>query len=250
MNLTKCNQGHFYDADKDAICPHCAAMNMGGDNVTVRQVQDAPMAPPVAPPMAPPVAPPIQSQGFPVAQPITPPSFDASAGVVYEDIKTEPIVGFMGRQNSDDDMATESLESYVEDSGKTISIFNTGAGKNGGSYTVGWLVAVAGPHKGDDFRIIAGKNFIGRNASMDICLKKDNSVSREKQSAIIFDPNDNIFLIQEGESTQLTYLNGSLVLSAKELKAYDKIKLGKTELVFIPLCSADFSWENFQDETE
>ncbi|MBQ9858580.1 MAG: hypothetical protein IJO77_06215, partial [Oscillospiraceae bacterium] len=24
MNLTRCSQGHFYDADTNATCPHCS----------------------------------------------------------------------------------------------------------------------------------------------------------------------------------------------------------------------------------
>lgn len=44
MNLTKCSNGHFYDADKFQSCPHCgggAGASVIGDSVTVNMSQSS-----------------------------------------------------------------------------------------------------------------------------------------------------------------------------------------------------------------
>src|SRR5262245_22865422 len=43
---------------------------------------------------------------------------------------------------------------------------------------VGWLVALDGKHKGDDFRIVEGKNKIGRNADCQVVIS-DESIGGE-----------------------------------------------------------------------
>ena len=41
----------------------------------------------------------------------------------------------------------------------------------------------------------------------------------------------------------MVYLNGEEVDSPQTLKGGDKIELGQTTLMFVPLCGGDFSWE-------
>ena len=53
---------------------------------------------------------------------------------------------------------------------------------------VGWLVCLAGPDRGKDFRLHAEKNFIGRAPNMDVCVAGDETVSRERHAMVIFDP--------------------------------------------------------------
>jgi hypothetical protein len=60
---------------------------------------------------------------------------------------------------------------------------------------------------------------------------------------IIYDYENNLFYIKHGEGQFLTYLNGEVLLETKRLHANDRIKLGSTELIFIPLCSDNFQWE-------
>lgn len=112
----------------------------------------------------------------------------------------------------------------------------------------GWVVAIKGPHKGKDFVIKSGRNFIGRSDMMDICLGLDSSVSRNKHAVLVFEPRSCRFIVQPSESHELVYLNGDVLLESKDLKTGDIISLGNTDLMFVPFCSENFNWENQKDE--
>ena len=108
---------------------------------------------------------------------------------------------------------------------------------------VGWLVCVEGKDRGRDYRIRSSKNFIGRSERMQICIKGDDSISREKHAAIRFNPKKQTFSLLPGESTELVYLNEEVVDVPMELKSYDIIELGQTKLMFVPLCGEHFQWK-------
>lgn len=115
---------------------------------------------------------------------------------------------------------------------------------------VGWLVAISGKHLGQDFKLKAGRNFIGRADDMDVALTDDNSISRDRHAIILYEPKSNVFLVQPGEAKQLFYLNEKVVLEATKISAYDVISLGETNLLFIPCCSSKFNWESIKKEAE
>ncbi len=138
--------------------------------------------------------------------------------------------------------ATQSLSEVVNDDQKTISYASQVIGAEP---VVGWLVITKGNDLGLDFRLKTGRNFIGRSASMDIALKNDKTVSREKHGIVVYDPKSCSYIVQPGTSKELCYLNDEVVLSPEKLKAYDIITVGETNLLFIPLCSKDgFNWDN------
>ena len=59
------------------------------------------------------------------------------------------------------------LQSELEDDGgRTVAFWGNESGED---YVTGWLVCVAGPEKGRDFRLHYGFNRIGRSYQMDIC---------------------------------------------------------------------------------
>ncbi|MGH9824412.1 MAG: FHA domain-containing protein [Blastocatellia bacterium] len=107
---------------------------------------------------------------------------------------------------------------------------------------VGWVVCVTGPDRGKDFKVRPGRNFIGRADSMQIALSGDSSVSREKHAIVTYDPRKNSFGLSPGDSSGLVYLNGEEVDARKELSPYDRIQVGRTELVFMPFCGERFQW--------
>ena len=78
---------------------------------------------------------------------------------------------------------------------------------------------------------------------MDISLSGDKTISRERHAILTYDPKGNVFMIQPGDSSELCYLNGQLVLIPTQLKANDRISLGESELMFVPFCSESFMWE-------
>jgi hypothetical protein len=130
------------------------------------------------------------------------------------------------------------------DEQKTVGFFGKSLGKEP---VVGWLIAVEGPHYGEDFRLISGRNFIGRGTNMDVCLTKDASVSREKHAIILFDPRQGVYIAQPGESKELSYLNDEAVLSPAKIKRNDILTLGETKLMFFPCCDENFSWSKKEE---
>lgn len=106
---------------------------------------------------------------------------------------------------------------------------------------VGWLVCVEGAEKGRDYRLHSGRNFIGRTWKMDINIVDDRSISRENHASIVFEPNEAVFMIVNGESVK-TYLNGVPVTSPMPLRAGDQIGLGDSVYDFVPYCGKEKRW--------
>lgn len=110
---------------------------------------------------------------------------------------------------------------------------------------VGWLVVVDGPGKGADFRIQPGQNRIGRGGDMEISINLgDATISSESHAFVVYDYKGNKFYLKHGAGKNLTYLNGEPVLEVRSLAAFDRIGVGDTQLLFMPLCGDKFNWDN------
>jgi hypothetical protein len=207
MNLTRCGAGHFYDEDKYASCPHCGqAPQPVNPTVALERNDSVTMA----------LTQTSSDTGVPrdAGARVTPLNEAvrqaiSSSGIASED---SPTIGYYGRA-----IGTEPV--------------------------VGWLVCIQGEHRGEDFHLHTGRNFIGRAASMDVSISGDNSVAREKHAVVTYDPKGRSFMVQAGEAKELCYLNDKVVLSAEPLKVNDTIALGDTKLMFFPCCSESFNWE-------
>jgi FHA domain len=139
---------------------------------------------------------------------------------------------------------------------------------------VGWLVVVAGTGKGTHRPLGIGQNVIGRGDDarvkliygaalklmegatqvIDVGLEShtDAAVGR-KHCIITYDNRSRKFFIQNSpDSTNLTYIKGMVepLMVPRELNAFDRIQMGNTELMFVPLChqatdeSAGFDWKD------
>ena len=109
---------------------------------------------------------------------------------------------------------------------------------------VGWLV-VEGPGKGRAVRLGYGSNSIGRGATDRIKLDfGDDQISRNSHAVVTYDPRGRQFYVQHGGGTNLTYLGGQPVLAPTELPALSHISIGHTVLRFVPLCGAEFDWQD------
>lgn len=106
---------------------------------------------------------------------------------------------------------------------------------------VGWVVCIEGPDKGTDWRLVGGRNAIGRGEGMPIRLS-DAGVSRQRHAVISFDPRRRSFALAPGEGQGLIYCNGHQVLVPVALAAYDRIELGASTLLLVPLVGDQFSW--------
>jgi hypothetical protein len=94
---------------------------------------------------------------------------------------------------------------------------------------VGWLVAMNGEQKGEDFRIREGQNTIGSAADVDIVIK-DAGVSG-KHGSLRY--KEGKFYLTDLDSTNGTFLNeGMEPISREELKDNDVIRVGDLSLKF------------------
>ena len=107
---------------------------------------------------------------------------------------------------------------------------------------VGWLVCVQGPDIGQDFRLHANYNYIGRQKNQDVCLS-DPKVSAEHLT-VSYDLKNNQYFIelQGGRVTNMPYINGQPLGGRMRLRRGDKIEVGDTMLIFIPLEQSDVKW--------
>lgn len=108
---------------------------------------------------------------------------------------------------------------------------------------VGWLVCIEGVNRGRDYRLHSERNFIGRSEKMDVCIRGEETVSRENHAIITFNPRGNSFKLQPGDGRGLVYLNGEDVDMPTKLKSYDTIELGQSKFLFISMCGENFKWE-------
>ncbi|CAH8720119.1 FHA domain-containing protein [Paenibacillus thiaminolyticus] len=108
----------------------------------------------------------------------------------------------------------------------------------------GWLVCIEGPQLGQDYRIRAEKNFIGRSEDMHIRILGDNAISRRNHAVIVYDPKKRNFYLLPGDASGLAYHNNEAVYTPVELAAYDVLQLGRSKFIFIPLCGVHFEWDH------
>lgn len=109
---------------------------------------------------------------------------------------------------------------------------------------VGWLVIVGGPGLGAFRPIFEGNNTVGRGTNNRIPLDfGDDSISSEEQAYVRYDPTDRSFLLVPNMSkTNVITHNESRPAQPVPLNAMDLITMGRTQLVFVPFCGADFDW--------
>ena len=259
MNLCRCENGHFYDKEKYASCPHCSGGSAADDRLTAAFTEDVTSA--ASQPDRP-----KNDQGFaqqpqnngPQYDPLDLPPSDKFADEPTEalytapaDSPTVPLNVFTqtvpgGLDDGDDD---HTIGIYDDFFGTPSAPSSEAAGQSRAPVAnkvstpcVGWLVALGGEHIGTDFRLKAGKNFIGRGSQMDVALTEDKSVSRDRHAIVVYEPKAHLYLVQPGESSSLVYRNDEVVLTPVKLEAYDVITVGDVNLLFMPLCGERFNW--------
>ena len=216
MKVTRCAKGHFYDGEKFAVCPYC---NEPGETVTTAANPTGTI--PVMPNI------PYQPTGVPD------PKTDDGDGVTMtygEGIEKE---------------VTQADGWGTQDNGQ-----NTTPAVLGDNFSqaerfepvVGWLVCVEGKERGRDYRLLAGRNYIGRSVDMDVSIPDDQQLSREKHCSIIYDPRSFRFVLLPGDST-LTMVNGAAQNAPCDINDGDIISCGSTKLCLIRFCKEGRDWE-------
>lgn len=228
MNLTKCKNGHYYDADKYSSCPHCGNNSNAEDDVTVNMEQTS------------------YSKTAGGSQSVTswtfsPASTGAAPAQVTPLTPSSPSGGPIPLNQAVSAAAGSSAASMDDD--KTVSYYG---GTLETEPVVGWLVCIEGKLLGKAFELKNGKNFIGRSPQMDIVLEGDANVSRDRHAIVTYEPKGRMFFAQPGEARELFYVNDQVVLMNVVLNDRDVISVGKTQLMFIPLCGPEFSWDDLK----
>lgn len=210
MNLKRCNNGHFYDGEKNNTCPYC--------NQTVSAAQTT-----------------VAVDTLDLAEDL--PSLNV------EDLDAATL----SLQDAVAAATSAPVSNQDVDTNKTIGYFSKAIGTDP---VVGWLVCIEGEYFGESFKLKSGRNFIGRSSSMDIVLGGDTTVSRDRHAIVVYEPKGRIFFAQPGDSKELFYLNEEVVLNNVVLKANDIISVGNTKLMLIPCCGPNFSWDELKKQQD
>ena len=108
----------------------------------------------------------------------------------------------------------------------------------------GFLVCIEGARQGKDYKIISGKNFVGRADDMDIQILGDNEISRRNHAIVVYDPKKKETVLLPGDANGIVYLSENAIYSPTVLMAYDVIELGKSKFIFLPFCGEHFAWND------
>ena len=136
-------------------------------------------------------------------------------------------MGLFGKNKGDGGHGAAD-EAYSDDA-KTAMVDISGlqAETGQGQDVVGWVVPVSGTQKGQDFRLVDGKNLMGTAADADVVLTDAYMSSRH---ATIRHENGRFMLI-DLDSTNGSFVNGERI-TKHELFDNDRIRVGRTELKF------------------
>lgn len=183
------------------------------------------------------------------------PYCDRSATAIDFDRSMERTVGIQGggmdafsKSHPVDTIAPEEIKKTAppkeftvkqEEIGKTRPAWTPASGTDP---VVGWLVCVQGHELGKDYRLYGRTNMIGRSGEMDVQIRGDDTITSNTHAKIDYDVLNNQFYLLPGNNKNTIYLNMAPVYAAQKLEAYDRLRFGKTELIFIPLCSEKFRW--------
>ena len=257
MKLTKCENRHFYDADRYSTCPHCEKKSpYSGKSITDRPGENPSNSQKKRNTLSPHTgslfdqAEPKKTEllMYPNDYPNTKemPNVDNEDDTLGTEIQDEVIPKNVENETKNDTPTLKEIVTAVLPTGlvgdvKTVAFYNI----KGDEPVVGWIVCIKGEYFGQSFNLKTGHNNIGRSLDMDVPLAKELSISRNKHAIITYEPKKRLFFLKAGESSGLTYLNGELVMAFIQINAYDKIGFGSSEYVFIPCCSEKFTWEDY-----
>lgn len=207
MSIIQCPNGHFYNNDIFDSCPNCDAASMAFNSRDDHTVALS-----------------FESSNF--------------GTVGARDSKlTEPV--------SENLFSSDGSGFSGSDSeGHTIALFNVE--EYSVSPVVGWLVVIDGPDKGKDFRLVSGRNMIGRSdtANKYQINLTDKKISRvDAVASIAYDEKHNNFIFGAASSGNLLpYVDGQPCMNQLPIDAYSRLELGDTTMLFVPFCCDKFRW--------
>ena len=237
MNMQMCNNGHFYDAEEYAVCPHCKKEEAEGMFPRTGIVTDFPSTgcylkqqETTNTDSYPKTVPVSSADNYPKTSPV---------GSADSYPKTAPI------SSASSYPKTTPVGNSVEFP-KTSPIMGGNAVQDVGGWNpvLGWLVCIQGKKIGKDFKLTQTVNYIGRAASNDICLDFDEEISRDSTVTITYDKQHRVFRLNVEQSQNSVFVNGIPVLAELYLRDKDVISMGNTRLKLVCFCDVSFSWES------
>ena len=134
------------------------------------------------------------------------------------------------------------------DAPPTTRVMRQSTQNEGGDFkqdpVVGWVVVVGGPGIGSYRPIFEGNNTIGRSKSNRVAIDfGDDTISAEERAYIRYDSADRSFLfVPNMAKTNVVSVNDKRPATAVPLQSMDVITMGRTQMVFVAFCGADFDW--------
>ena len=145
-------------------------------------------------------------------------------------IKTSPNISKTKAGDAKTAISSQPQKTVITQSGvkeeppkEKPQVQKTSAGKK----LAGWIVSFDLDPSGTDFKILEGRNKLGKSNSCNIVVN-DESVSDEH--ALLF-YGDNRIILQDELSTNGTFVNGKKINERVQLKDGDKIKFGNISFI-------------------
>ena len=115
------------------------------------------------------------------------------------------------------------------------------------SPVVGWLVCLSGAERGRSRELYNGNNFIGRDG-MGRLVEAEPGLHREWTLVVTYDRRDRAFFCGLAGGREVVRLNGRPMSGTSPLSAGDRLEVGDTPLLFVPLCGEAFDWDRAATE--
>ena len=97
----------------------------------------------------------------------------------------------------------------------------------------GWLVAITGAQKGEDFRVRQGKTSVGSAADNDVQIQGDYVSSKHATIKFVEKDGERIFILTDLDSSNGTFLNDAEEpIAREELVDNDTVTFGQTRMKF------------------
>lgn len=107
-------------------------------------------------------------------------------------------------------------------------------------YTVGWLVGLSSPIRGESFAVRIGRNVIGRDPRSDVVVSDDQVSSHHAD--LIFRLDEKRYILMDHNSTNGTFVNEDEIEPRRDLQRLDVVRIGAHRFLFVPLDG--FSWDD------
>ena len=115
----------------------------------------------------------------------------------------------------------------------------------GARYTVGWLVGLEGPARGESFTVRMGRNTIGRDRKSDVYINDEQASGHHAD--LVYRPDEGRFILMDHNSTNGTYVNDVELEPRRDLADRDVVTIGRHKFVFVSLLDERFRWDD-QDQ--